>query len=141
MLRTYLLSIPLSVAMTGLLSSVAVAALDPGYLTGRWEINAQGNCSAENAEQLVIHGDGGFEYNRRGKADAVGFWRIEGDVLVFDMMTSPASFQDIQAELQEFVQYQVYSMQAMPIDMQQDQFSAVVSLGDQLQRFSLRRCQ
>jgi hypothetical protein len=57
------------------------------------------------------------------------------------MMTSPASFQDIHAELQEFAEYQVYSMRAMPIDMQPDQFSAVASIGDQMQRFSLKRCQ
>jgi hypothetical protein len=141
MLRTYLLSIPFSVAMTGLLPGVAVAALDPGYLAGNWEINAQGSCGGNNAEHLVLHGDGSFEYSRRGKADAVGFWRIEDDVLVFDMMTSPASFQDIHAELQEFLPYQTYSMRSMPIDMQQDQFSAVASIGDQMQRFSLRRCQ
>ena len=141
MLRTYLLSIPLTMAMTGLWSGVAAAALDPGYLAGSWEINTQGNCGARNAEQLVIRADGSFEYSRRGKADAVGFWRIEDDVVVLDMMTVPASFQDIQAELQEFVEYQVYSLRAMPIDMQQDQFSAVASIGDQMQRFSLRRCQ
>jgi hypothetical protein len=140
MLRSYLLSIPLTMAMTGLLSGVAAAALDPGYLAGSWEINAQGSCGDNNAEHLVMHGDGAFEYSRRGKADAVGFWRIEDDVVVFDMMVSPASFQDIHAELQQFLAYQTYSMRAMPIDMQQDQFSAVVSIGDRMQRFNLRRC-
>jgi hypothetical protein len=127
MLRSYLLSIPLTMAMTG-------------YLAGSWEINAQGSCGDNNAEHLVMHGDGAFEYSRRGKADAVGFWRIEDDVVVFDMMVSPASFQDIHAELQQFLAYQTYSMRAMPIDMQQDQFSAVVSIGDRMQRFNLRRC-
>jgi hypothetical protein len=29
----------------------------------------------------------------------------------------------------------------MPIDMQQDRFSAVASIGDQMKRFSLQRCQ
>ena len=62
-------------------------------------------------------------------------------MVVFDMMISPASFQDIHAELQEFTDYQTLSMRAMPIDMQQDQFSAVTSIGDRMQRFSLRRCQ
>jgi hypothetical protein len=140
MLRTYLLSIPLTIAMTGLLSGAAVAALDPGYLTGSWEINAKGRCGAKTAENLVVHRDGSFEYSRRGKVDAVGFWRIEGDVLVLDMMTSPASFQDIHAELKTFVPYQLYSMRAMPIDMHKDQFSAVASIGEQMQRFSLQRC-
>jgi hypothetical protein len=141
MLRTYFLSLPLTIVMSGLLSNGAFAAVDPGYLTGRWEINAQGKCGAKNAENLVIHGYGSFEYSRRGKADAVGFWRIEGDVLVFDMMTSPASFQDIHAELQAFVTYEFHSMRAMPFDMQQKQFSAVASIGEQMQRLSLLRCQ
>ena len=141
MLRSYLLSIPLTIAMTGLLSSTAVAALDKGYITGKWAINSQGQCDAGNAEHLIVHGDGSFEYSRRGKADAVGFWRIENDVVVLDMMTSPASFQDIHAELQEFAEYQIYSMRAMPVDRQPDQFRAVASLGDQMQQFSLKRCQ
>ncbi len=141
MLRSYLLSIPLTMAMTALLPSVADAALDPGFLTGSWEINAQASCGAKNAENLVLHRDGSFEYSRRGKADAVGFWRIEDNVVVFDMMISPASFKDIHAELQDFVAYQAYRMRAMPIDIQQDQFSVVASIGDQMQRFSLRRCQ
>ena len=62
-------------------------------------------------------------------------------MVAFDMMVSPASFQDIHVELQEFVEYQTYSMRAMPVDMQQDQFSAVASIGDRMQRFSLQRCQ
>lgn len=140
MLRTCFLIIPASVVMA-LLSSMAAAALDAGYLTGKWEINAQGDCGADNAEHLVMQADGSFEYSRRGKADAVGFWRIEGDVLVFDMMIAPASFQDIHAELREFVEYQTYSMRAMPIDMQQNEFGAVASIGDRMQRFSLQRCQ
>ena len=140
MLRSCLLSIPLTITMTGLLPGVAAAALDKDYLTGNWAINSQGECDGTNTEHLIIHVDGSFEYSRRGKADAVGFWRIENDVVVLDMMTSPASFQDIHAELQEFVEYQVYSMRAMPINMQPDQFSAVASIGDRMQRFSLQRC-
>jgi hypothetical protein len=140
MLRSCLLSIPLTITMTGLLPGVAAAALDKDYLTGNWAINPQGECDGTNPEHLIIHADGSFDYSRRGKADAVGFWRIENDVVVLDMMTSPASFQDIHAELQEFIEYQVYSMRAMPIDMQPNQFSAVASIGDRMQRFNLQRC-
>jgi hypothetical protein len=109
MLRTCFLTIPLTMAMTGLWSGVAAAALDPGYLAGSWEINAQGGCGADNAEHLVMRGDGSFEYSRRGKADAVGFWRIEDDVVVLDMMTVPASFKDIYAELQDALEYRIYT--------------------------------
>jgi hypothetical protein len=141
MLRTYLLSIPLTITMTGLLSSAAAAALDPAYLAGVWAINSKESCEDRNAEYLILNGDSSFEYSRRGKADAAGFWRIDDDVMVLDMMTSPAFFQDIHAELQASNEYQVYSMRAMPIDMEQGHFSVVVSIGDKMQRFSLERCQ
>jgi hypothetical protein len=127
--------------MNGLLSAAAAAALDPAYMAGNWEINTQGYCGAQDVERLVLHEDGAFEYGRRGKAEAVGFWRIDDDVVVFAMMLSPASFKDIHAELQDFVEYRIYTMRAMPVDMQPDQFSAVATIGDRMKRFSLRRCQ
>jgi hypothetical protein len=133
--------IPLTLAMTGFLSSVTAAALDTGYLTGKWEINTQGTCGNKDAEHLILRGNSTFEYGRRGKAEAVGFWRIENDVVAFEMLTSPAYFQDIHNELKAFSLYEIHSMQAMPIDMQQDQFSAVASVGDLMERFTLQRCQ
>jgi hypothetical protein len=141
MLRTCVLSIPFTIAAAGLWTGTATAALDPGYLAGTWEVNAQSSCGAEKAEQLALRDDGSFDYGRRGIAEAVGFWRVDGDILVLDMMTMPASFKDIYAELQDALEYRIYTMRAMPIDMQPDQFSAVASIGDQMQRFSLRRCQ
>jgi len=141
MLRTYLLIIPLAIAMTGFLSSVTAAALDPGYLAGKWEINTQGACGNKDAEHLILRGNSTFEYGRRGKAEAVGFWRIEDDVVVFEMLTSPAYFHDIHSDLAAFSWYEIHSMQAMPITMQQNQFIAVASVGDLLERLSLQRCQ
>ncbi len=139
--RTYGLIIPLTLAMLGFLSSVTAAALDAGYLAGKWEINTQGACGNKDAEHLILRGNSTFEYGRRGKAEAVGFWRIVDDVVVFEMLTSPAYFQDIHAELKPFSLYEIQSMRAMPIDMQQNQFSAVASIGDQMKRFTLQRCQ
>ena len=140
MLRTYLRTIPLALGMTGVLSSATAAALDAGYLTGKWEINMQGSCGGENAEHLIINANSTFEYGRRGKAEAVGFWRIQGDLLAFDMMSSPANLHDIQPELRASNGYEIYSMHAVPIDMQQDQFNAVASIGDLIHQFTLRRC-
>jgi hypothetical protein len=139
--RTYWLIIPLTLAMLGALSSTTAAALDAGYLAGKWEINSQGNCGSKDAEHLILRGNGTFEYGRRGKAEAVGFWRIEDDVMKLEMLTSPAYFQDIHAELKPLSGYEIQSMQAMPIDMQQNQFSAVASIGDMMERFTLQRCQ
>jgi len=141
MRRTYLLMIPLTLALTGFLSTAMAAALDTGYLTGKWEINTQGSCGGKDAEHLIINANSTFEYGRRGKAEAVGFWRIEDDVVDFEMLSSPASFQDIVAELKEISWHEIYSMQVMPIDIQQDRFIAVASIGDLLERITLQRCQ
>ena len=141
MLTTNWLLIPLTLVMTGFLSSATAAVLDTGYLTGKWEFNAQGTCGGENAEHLIINANSTFEYGRRGKAEAVGFWRLEGDVVSFEMMSMPSDFQDIQHELKAGNAYEIYSMHMVPVDMQQNQFSAVASVGDLMQQFSLRRCQ
>ena len=139
--RTCWLIIPLTLAMLGSVSSANAAALDVRYLAGKWEINTQGTCGNKDAEHLILRGNSTFEYGRRGKAEAVGFWRIEDDVVRFEMLTSPASFQDIHAELKPFTLYEIQSMQVMPLDMQQNQFSAVASIGDMMERFILQRCQ
>jgi hypothetical protein len=141
MLRKYRLIIPLTLAMTGVLSSATAAALDAAYLTGKWEMNTQGSCGGENAEHLILRANSTFEYGRRGKADAVGFWRLEGDVVTLEMLSLPSDFQDIQPELKASNDYEINSMHMVPVDMQQDQFSTVASIGDLMQQFTLQRCQ
>jgi hypothetical protein len=141
MLRINWLFIPLTLALTGVLSSATAADLNTGYLTGKWEINTPGTCGDKDAEHLILRANSTFEYGRRGKAEAVGFWRIENDVVAFEMLSSPASFQDIHNELKAFTLFEIHSMQAMPIDMQQDQFIAVASIGDLMERITLQRCQ
>lgn len=140
MLRKNLLMLYSLLALTGFLSNINAAELDAAYLTGKWEINSEGTCGKENAEKLIVHDNATFEYGRRGKIEAVGFWRIEQDVVTFEMLTSPAYFQDIANELKDYTRHEVYSMQMMPLDMQQDQFSAVASVDDQMSRLVLQRC-
>lgn len=140
MCRMTVLSIPLVLTITGLLSGAAAAALDPDYLAARWEINAQGQCGGEKTEQLVLRANNTFEFSRNGTTGAVGFWRIEGEVLVLDTMTTPAFFQDIHPELKGLDEYEIYSVRMMPIDLQPDQFGAVASIGEQMQRLTLQRC-
>jgi hypothetical protein len=140
--RTKLL-ISLSLALTAFLcsGSASAEALDPNSLTGNWEVNTQGRCGGKNAEHLIMRTNSTFEYGRRGVAEAVGFWRIVDDLVVFDMMSSPASFQDIHSELKDMNGYDIYTMQMMPIDLQQDKLDAVASIGGQMKRFNLKRCQ
>ena len=138
--RTTLL-ISLSLALTAFLCSASAEALNPNSLTGNWEVNTQGRCGGKNAEHLIMRTNSTFEYGRRGVAEAVGFWRIVDDLVVFDMMSSPASFQDIHSELKDMNGYGIYTMQMMPIDLQQDKLDAVASIGGQMKRFNLKRCQ
>lgn len=135
------LTIPLTMVMAGFLSSVAAATPDAAYLTGKWELNTQGTCGGEDAEHLIINANSTFEYGRRGKAEAVGFWRLESDVVAFEMMSMPSHFQDIQPELHAHDRHEIYNMHMVAVDMQQNQFSAVASVGDLMQQFSLQRCQ
>ena len=137
--RTMLMLISI-LALTGFLPGANAAGLDAAYLTGKWEINSDGACGKEDAEKLIVHDNATFEYGRRGKIEAVGFWRIEKNVVTFEMLTSPAYFQDIANELKEYTRHEVYSMQMMPLDMQQDQFSAVASIDDQMSKLVLQRC-
>ena len=141
MLAINRLTIPLTLVMTGFLSSAAAAVLDTEYLTGKWEFNTQGACGGENAEHLIIDANSTFEYGRRGKAEAVGFWRLQGDVVTFEMLSKPSDFQDIQHELKASNAYGIYSMHMVPVDMQQNRFGAVATVGDLVQQFSLQRCQ
>lgn len=140
MLRKTLLMLTSTLALTGFLSSVSAADLDAAYLTGKWEINSDGTCGKEDAEKLIVNDNATFEYGRRGRIEAVGFWRIEQDVVTFQMLTSPAYFQDIANELKDYTRHEVYSMHMMPIEMQPDQFSAVASIDDQMSRLALQRC-
>jgi hypothetical protein len=127
-------------ALTGFLTTAYGHTLDAAYLMGKWEINSAGTCGKEDAEKLILHDNATFEYGRRGKAEAVGFWRIQHDVVVFEMLTSPAYFQDIANELKDYTRHEIYSMQMMPLAMQQDQFSAVASIDDQMSKLALQRC-
>ena len=138
--RTMLL-ISLSLALAAFLGNASAEALDPNSLTGNWEVNTQGKCGEKNAEHLIMRTNNTFEYGRRGVAEAVGFWRIEEDLVVFDMISSPASFQDIHSELKDINGYDIYTLQMMPIDLQQGRLDAVASIGGQMKRFNLQRCQ
>ena len=93
------------------------------------------------AEKLIVHDNATFEYGRRGKVEAVGFWRIDHDVMALEMLTSPAYFQDIANELKDYSHHEIYSMKMMPLDMQEDRFNAVAVIDDQMTRLALQRCQ
>jgi hypothetical protein len=140
MLQKSLLIVTSILALTGSLHGMAAAPLDGTYLSGTWQINSDGSCGKEAAEQLTLNKNATFNYGRRGRIEAVGFWRIEHDVVVLEMLTSPAYFQDIANELKDYSRHEIYSLRMMPVDMQQDRFTAVAVIDDQMSRLALQRC-
>jgi hypothetical protein len=140
MLRKPALMLSTILALTGAFQTSGATTFDAGYLAGTWEVNSGGTCGKENAEHLTVNKDATFDYGRRGKVEAVGFWRLEHDVVVFEMLTSPAYFQDIANELKDYTHHEIYSMRMLPLDMQQDRFSAVAVIDDQMSKLALQRC-
>jgi hypothetical protein len=140
MLRKLSVTLTAVCTLTGAFQSVGATTPDAAYLAGRWEINSTGACGRENAEHLTVNKDATFDYGRRGKVEAVGFWRIEHDVVVFEMLTSPAYFQDIANELKDYTHHEIYSMRMLPLDMQPDHFTAVAVIDDQMSKLALQRC-
>ncbi len=139
MFRKNVLMLMSLLALTGFLTSAYGDTLDAAYLTGKWEINSDGACGKEDAEKLIVHDNATFEYGRRGKVEAVGFWRIEDDMVVFDMLTSPAFFQDIASELKA-----LHPHAFIPCRLCRSTCSRTSSVrspnDDQMSKLTLQRC-
>lgn len=141
MLVKYLLLLPLSVAMTAVVTNTQAAQFGAAYLEGKWEIDNGGNCGAKDAEHLLIRSDGTFTYGRSGKPESVGFWQSKDDGFNLNMLTSPAYFADINNELKAFNGlYGHYELTAIAFDVQENQFGAVARVGEQMSKLTLHRC-
>lgn len=122
-------------------SGAGAEGLDAGYFAGNWELNVDGKCGQEDAEFIHVRANGTFDYGRRGKVESVGFWRIDGDVVMLEMLTSPAYFEDIANELKDYHGlYGYYPVRAMTFDIQKDRFGAVASIGSLMSKFTAHRC-
>ena len=110
------------------------------YLIGRWVLNAQ-DCSAPDAETIEFRKNGTFESTRAGKAEAVGFWGINADIVELHMVTSPAYFDNIEPTLGAFKDlYQYFQARMAVFNIQKDSFEAVGVLGNQLKRTRAVKC-
>ena len=89
---------------------------------------------------MLFNKNGTFEYGRRGVAHGVGFWEIHDDSIVFDMLVSPASFQDIIDELKDFTSREAWSMRLIPVETKDSEFTAVFGFGEQLRSLTWQRC-
>jgi hypothetical protein len=128
-------------AWIGLASPVYAADVSAAYLTGTWALESAKNCGSDDSTYTIYGKSGSFEYGRHGRAEAVGFWSLQGEVVTIQTLTSPAYFADMNAGLKTFEgQYHYYTIVMMLVDQRKDNFTAVASLRDQISKFSAYRC-
>jgi hypothetical protein len=142
MLRLTMLFFSLVLASAGFVSVVYAEDIAPGYLVGKWDLEGGGKKCDSNNSTYVIHDESGaFEYGRDGRAEAVGFWSVEGEVITYQVLTSPAYFHDLDASLKAYEdQFHQYTVVSMLAEKEKNEFVAISSLGDQISKFSAHRC-
>lgn len=135
-------SICLVMALIACSSWVNAADMSPEYLQGNWVIGPkEQKCAAADSEYFKFHKNGTFEAGRSGKAEAVGFWNINADVLNLDFISSPGFFHDIHEELKEFENvFDYFSVKVVPFNIENDRFEGVGVLADQIQKGIAVRC-
>ena len=128
--------------LVGFVTAANAADVDSKYLSGNWVIGtAEQKCSDAESEYFIFRENGTLEAGRSAKAEAVGFWKIEGDILYLDFISSGGFFQDIHAELKEFdgvLDY--FQAKLVPFNVEENRFEAVGVLGDQINRGIAVRC-
>ncbi|MBW1786668.1 MAG: hypothetical protein JRK53_08655 [Deltaproteobacteria bacterium] len=123
-------------------SSAVAAEMEAGYLHGNWAIGTkEQTCGDPRSEYFIFRENGTFEAGRSNKAEAVGFWRIAGDVVHLDFVSSGGFFQDIHAELKSLQdQFHYFNVRLVPFNVRQDRFEAVGILEDQINKGIAIRC-
>jgi hypothetical protein len=118
------------------------ADLTPAYLEGMWLLgDTVKDCNDPDAEYLVVRKNGTFETGRGGRAEITGFWKIIGDAVVLDMVTSPGFFKDIIEEASA-LQDQYFYLEARMIifDQKDKSFKAIGLLGEEYRKTKALRC-
>ncbi|MBW2707339.1 MAG: hypothetical protein GQ571_02080 [Desulfobacterales bacterium] len=124
-------------------SSIAIAAeMAPEYLYGNWVIGAtEQKCGSADAEYFIFNKNGTFEAGRSKKAEAVGFWQIDGDTVYLVFIASGGFFQDIHAELKEYDnRFDSFDVKLILFNVKDNRFEAVGVLGDEVNRGIAIRC-
>jgi len=123
--------------------SVANAGdMDTDYLIGNWAIGTTDQkCSDAESERFVFHKNGIFGASRSNKAEAVGFWQIDGDMVRLDFISSGGFFQDIHAQLKALEnRFSYFKVKLVPFNVEENRFEAVGILGDQVNKGVAVRC-
>jgi hypothetical protein len=120
---------------------VSAEELSTEYLYGRWAIDAQ-NCNSPDSEYMEFRKNGTFENTRTGKTEIVGFWGLNDEKLNLHMVTSPAFFDDLHPDLQEFEGiYSYFQGRVVIFNTQKKSFEAFGVIGNEMQRTTAARCQ
>jgi len=114
----------------------------PEYLHGDWVIGkTEQKCGAADAEYFIFNQNGTFEAGRSNKAEAVGFWQIDGDIVYLVFIASGGFFQDIHAELKEHENtFDYFDVKLIPFNVEDNRFEAFGVLGDETNKGIAIRC-
>ena len=118
------------------------ADMNANYLAGNWVIGTtEQKCDASDAEYFLFHENGTFEAGRSSIAEAVGFWRIDGDIVYLDFVSSGGFFQDIHAELKAYADaFDYFHVKLIHFNVEENRFEGVGVLGDQVNKGIAIRC-
>ena len=132
----------LVLALVGFSSGANAADMAPEYLHGNWVIGTtEQTCGAADTEYFVFNQNGTFEAGRSKKAEAVGFWQIDGDIVYLVLIASGGFFQDIHAELKEHEnRFDYFDVKLIPFNVEDNRFEAVGVLGDETNKGVAIRC-
>jgi len=138
----FLASIFLVMALIGFSSGANAADMAPGYLHGNWVIGTtEQKCGDPGAEYFVFNKNGTFEAGRSKKAEAVGFWQIDSDIVYLVFIASGGFFQDIHAELKEYENiFDYFDVKLIPFNVKDNRFEAVGVLEDEVNKGIAIRC-
>jgi hypothetical protein len=140
MMRAFNYATILMVLCVFLVSGANGTELSVDYLSGSWVINAE-DCSSSTSEIIEFNKNGTFEGARNGKAEIVGFWGLNEDNIELHMVTSPASFVDLNKDLANYVGiYSYFQGQMLIFNAKEKSFEAYGVIGKEIKRASAVKC-
>jgi hypothetical protein len=139
-MRRKLFVLILSVMVSFCWSSAARAAgVASDYLHGNWLLDtAEQACESSDAEYFIFRDNGSFETGRSGKAEAVGFWQLDGDVVHLHLVSSPSFYVDVLKEMSD--QFHYFYARLVHFNVAEHRFEVVGVLGNQIRKGVATRC-
>ena len=140
MIRAFNYATILMVLCVFLVSGAHATDLSVDYLSGRWVIDAE-DCSSPTSEFIEFNKNSTFVGNRNGTAEIVGFWVLKEDNVELHMVSSPASFHDLNKDLANFDGiYSYFEGRMLIFNLQEKSFEAYGVVGKEIKRASAVRC-